>query len=512
MDTIAQFFSNIWNGFSELPPSRRISLLATALATIAIIFGLTVWINQSEYKVLFSNLASDDAASIVTKLKEKKIPYKISDNGDSVSIPAGRVTEVRLELASTGLPQGSGVGFEIFDRKTLGATEFEQQLNYRRALQGELARTINSLDEIQQSRVHLALPKESLFVEEQKKPTASVTLKLKGGRVIRPDQIDGITHLVASSVEGLNPADVIVVDSKGNILSRKKDDSSLGQLSATQVEYRNNFEKGMVSQIQSMMERIVGQGKAVVRVSADLDFKVMEKTEELYDPDSPVIRSTQKQTEDVTPLPNATTGRGTESKLDEVINYEINRTVSKTVMPVGEVRKLSIAVLVDGKYTKDPKGEEIYQPRDKAELDKLDDLVKKSVGFSAARGDQVVVTDMPFRPSAEDELGPPLPWTKRVSEFAPYMKYVITLVVLFFLFLFVLRPIINLISDMGRGPQPKEDAPAHLQEAGELGEDGQPVAADYVPEETKILTEIDLIRQMAARDAKKFAEILRNWI
>jgi len=517
MDTIAQFFSNIRNGFFELPPSRRISLAATTLATITIILGLIVWTNQSEYKVLFSNLASEDAANIVVKLKEKKIPYKISDNGDSVSIPAARVTEVRLELASTGLPQGSGVGFEIFDRKTLGATEFEQQLNYRRALQGELARTINSLDEIQQSRVHLALPKDSLFVEEQKKPTASVTLKLKGGRVIRPDQIDGITHLIASSVEGLNPADVIVVDSKGNILSRKKDDSSLGQLSATQVEYRNNFEKSMVNQIQSMLERIVGQGKAVVRVSADLDFKVMERTEELYDPDSPVIRSTQKQTENITPLPDATTGRGTESKLDEVINYEINRTVSKIVMPVGEIRKLSIAVLVDGKYTKDSKGEEVYQPRDKAELDKLDDLVKKSVGFSAARGDQVVVTDMPFRPSSEDELGPPLPWTKRVSEFAPYMKYVITLVVLLFLFVFVLRPIINLISDMGRGQQPEAPAPQEAGEIGEfgeaggLGEDGQPMA-DHIPEKTKILTEIDLIRQMAARDAKKFAEILRNWI
>ena len=517
MDTIAQFFSNIRNGFFELPPSRRISLAATTLATITIILGLIVWTNQSEYKVLFSNLASEDAANIVVKLKEKKIPYKISDNGDSVSIPAARVTEVRLELASTGLPQGSGVGFEIFDRKTLGATEFEQQLNYRRALQGELARTINSLDEIQQSRVHLALPKDSLFVEEQKKPTASVTLKLKGGRVIRPDQIDGITHLIASSVEGLNPADVIVVDSKGNILSRKKDDSSLGQLSATQVEYRNNFEKSMVNQIQSMLERIVGQGKAVVRVSADLDFKVMERTEELYDPDSPIIRSTQKQTENITPLPDATTGRGTESKLDEVINYEINRTVSKIVMPVGEIRKLSIAVLVDGKYTKDSKGEEVYQPRDKAELDKLDDLVKKSVGFSAARGDQVVVTDMPFRPSSEDELGPPLPWTKRVSEFAPYMKYVITLVVLLFLFVFVLRPIINLISDMGRGQQPEAPAPQEAGEIGEfgeaggLGEDGQPMA-DHIPEKTKILTEIDMIRQMAARDAKKFAEILRNWI
>jgi len=509
MDTIVQFFSNIRNGFAELPASRKISLLATALATVAIVLGLVVWTAQPEYKVLFSNLASDDAANIVAKLKERKVPYKISDTGDAVSIPSDRVTEVRLELASAGLPQGSGVGFEIFDRKTLGATEFEQQLNYRRALQGELARTINGLDVIQQSRVHLALPKDSLFVEERKKPTASVTLRLKSGRVIRPDQIDGITHLVASSVEGLNPADVIVVDSKGNILSRKKDDSNLGQLTATQLEFRNNLEKNMAGEIQTMLEKIVGQGKAVVRVSADLDFKVMEKTEELYDPDSSVIRSTQKQTENITPLPNAVTGRGTESKLDEVINYEINRTISKTVMPVGEVRKLSIAVLVDGRYTKDPSGEEVYQPREKAELDKLDDLVKKSVGFSATRGDQVVVTDMPFRPSAEDELGPPLSWAEQVSEFAPYMKYVIILAVILFLFLFVLRPMIGLISDMGRKQQQLEEtiAPDSLQE----GEGGQPFT-DHVSEEARISSNIDMIRQMAATDAKKFAELLRNWI
>jgi flagellar M-ring protein FliF len=511
MDTITQFFSNVWNGFSELPPSRRVSLLATGLVTIAVILGLIVWANQSEYRVLFSNLASDDAANIVARLKDKKIPYKISDSGDSVSIPAERVTEVRLELASTGLPQGTGVGFEIFDRKTLGATEFEQQLNYRRALQGELARTINSLDEIQQARVHLALPKDSLFVEEQKKPTASVTLKLKSGRVIRPDQIDGIAHLIASSVEGLNPADVIVVDSKGNILSRKKDDSGLGQLTASQTEYRNNLEKSMVSQIQTMLEKIVGQGKAVVRVSADLDFKVMEQTEELYDPDSPVIRSTQKQTENITPLPNATTGRGSESKSDEVINYEINRTVSKTVMPVGEIRKLSIAVLVDGKYTKDDKGEEVYQEREKDELDKIVDLVRKSVGFSAARGDQVVVTNMPFRPSAEDEFGgSPLPWTERVSEFAPYIKYVIILAVILFLFLFVLKPMIGMMADMGRRQQPEQpsDQPAEAP----AGEDGGKPAADQIFEENKVLTDIDVVRQMAAADAKKFADVLRNWL
>ena len=271
MDTLPQFFANVWKGFSVLPPSRRLSILAVALATIAAIWGLVYWTNQTDYKVLFSNLSTEDASGIVAKLQEKKIPYELSGGGDTISVPSEKVTEIRLEMASLGLPQGGGVGFEIFDQKNLGATEFEQQLNYRRALQGELARTINSLDEIQQCRVHLALPKDSLFVEEQKKPTASVTLKLKSGRTLRPDQIEGIGHLVASSVEGLNPADVMVVDSRGNILSRKQDDSRLGKMTASQVEYQANIEKDMTNRIQTMLEKVVGQGKAVVRVAADLD-------------------------------------------------------------------------------------------------------------------------------------------------------------------------------------------------------------------------------------------------
>lgn len=382
-------------------------------------------------------------------------------------------------------------------------------MNYRRALQGELARTINSLEEIEQCRVHLALPKDSLFVEEQKKATASVTLKLKGGRTLRADQVEGIGHLVASSVEGLNPADVMVVDSKGNILSRVQDESRLGKMTASQVEYQNNVEKDMGNRIQTMLEKVVGQGKAVVRVAADLDFSVMEKTEEIYDPESPVIRSTQKQTEKSTPPAGATNAKSAEEKLDEVINYEINKTVNKTVMPVGEIQKLSIAVLVDGSYVKDKKGEEVYQPREKKELDSIEDLVRKSAGINATRGDQVVVSNMPFRASAGDELNTPIPWTERVSNFTPYIKYLFIVGIMIFLFLFVLKPMLGLVADLGRN----QAAAIRQMPEQSLELRGQQTAPMLMtPMEERTMTETDLTKQLADADAKKFAELLRNWI
>ncbi len=511
MDNISQLLTNLWKGFAVLSASRKLTLLMVVGVTIASIWGLVYWANQADYKVLFTNLSTEDASGIVAKLQEKKIPYELSGGGNTISVPSAKVTEVRLELASLGLPQGGGVGFEIFDQKNLGATEFEQQLNYRRALQGELARTINSLEEIEQCRVHLALPKDSLFVEEQKKTTASVTIKLKGGRTLRPDQVEGIGHLVASSVEGLNPADVMVVDGKGNILSRKQDDSRLGKMTASQVEYQNNIEKDMGNRIQTMLEKVVGQGKAVVRVAADLDFSVTEKTEEIYDPESPVIRSTQKQTEKSTPSAGATNPKSAEEKSDEVINYEINKTINKTVMPVGEVQKLSIAVLVDGTYVKDKKGEEVYQPRDKKDLDNIAELVRKSAGFNATRGDQVVVTNMPFRTAADDELNMSVPWTERVSNFTPYFKYLIILGVMVFLFLFVLKPMLGLVADLGRSQAAEVRQVAADQQSLELrGQAAAPMLMS--PLEERAMNETELTRQLADADAKKFAELLRNWI
>lgn len=495
------------------------ALLATGVLSIALIAGLVFWSNQVDYGIVYSGLSSEDAGAVVKRLQEKKIPYKISPSGDTVSAPADRVPELRMELASAGLPRGGHVGYEIFDQKSLGATEFEQQINYRRALQGELSRTINSLDEIQQSRVHIAIPKESLFIDQQKKPTASVTLKLKSGRALRQNQVDGVAYLIASSIEGMSPDDVLVVDSKGNILSRPPGEAGLGKLTTSQVEYQRNMERDLAGQIQSMLENVVGRGKAVVRVSADLDFRVTEKTEETYDPDSAVVRSTQKQTERNTGGAAAGTAAGAapagpeREKTDETINYEINRVVNKTVLPAGEIRKLSIAVVVDGVYTKNDKGEEAFQERPKKEIEQLEDLVRKSAGFNTTRGDQVAVTSMPFN-RAEADGGTSARWQDGLAPFLPFVRYIVIFAAVALVILFLVRPLLRgLLASMpaGRMESDSLSLPGASREIPGMSREGAP-SLPQARSDLSSLSNDAMVQQLAGADAKKFAELLRNWL
>jgi flagellar M-ring protein FliF len=528
MESLINYFSQIWKGFSTLELSKKLSVLAIAAIAVIGIGGMVFWTSQPEYRVLFSNLSTEDAGNIVSRLQEKKVPYKLSPAGDSILVPSDKISELRLELASSGLPQGGGVGFEIFDNKSLGATEFVQQLNYQRALQGELARTINGMDEIQQSRVHLVIPKKSLFVEDQKKATASVILKLKSGRTLRPPQVDGIVHLVASSVEGMNPSDVMVVDNSGKVLSKVQDESKLARMSNSQVEFQRNIEKDLTTRVQTMLEKVVGEGKVVVRATADLDFRITEKTEEKYDPEEPVVRSMQRQSQKsgtgaivaggqstISPVGGKQTGTtatkqgpGSE-RLDEVVNYEINKVVSKTVMPVGEIKKLSVAVLVDGLYVKNDKGVEEFQPRSKKELTDLEELVKKASGFDAKRGDQVIITNVPFNKGDFDAAsGGKDSWQEKIPVFYPVIKYLVMLAVLALVVLFVLQPLIKML--LGKAKMPFSVREGKPSQPGEL--EGVPSPLAIGDKSMMALTETDVVRQMANADTRRFAELLRLWL
>jgi flagellar M-ring protein FliF len=512
-----EILSRLWQNFNMLTPVRKMTVVASALISFAAIAAMVHFSGQMDYQTLYSNLSSEDAATIVGKLQEKKIPYKINPSGDAITVASDKIPELRMELAASGLPRGGNIGFEIFDQKSIGATEFEQKLNYRRAIQGELARTINSLEEIQQSRVHIAFAKDTLFIDQQQKSTASVTVKLKSGKSLRQNQIDGIGHLVASSVEGLRFEDVMVVDSKGNILSRGHDDTKLSQLSNSQMEYQRNVERNLTSQIQTMLENVVGKGKAVVRVAADLDFRITEKTEETYDPESPVVRSTQKQSDKTVAASSAAKVGATSSapgqekdKLDEVTNYEINKVVNKTVMPVGEIKKLSIAVVVDGIYTKNDKGLETYQERSKKEIDSLDDLVRKSAGFNAARGDQVILTSMSFSKQDLDASLSNIPWHERLTPFVPVAKYIALLAAIGLLFLFVIRPLMNGLMTSVARQEPRDTV--QLSGARQVSLGGDSMALLSGQAEGGGLTETELVKQLASTDAKRFAELLRNWV
>jgi len=508
----------IMQGFLNLPPARKLTIVGVVVLTAVCLGAMVYFSNQVDYGVLFSNLNSEDAAAMTTKLKEKKVPYQISADGRVISVPADKVSELRLEMAASGLPHGGGVGFEIFDNKVLGATEFEQQISYRRALQGELSRTINGLDEISSSRVHIALPKDSIFVDQQRKATASVTVKLKSGRSLRPQQVDGIVHLVASSIEGLNPNDVMVVDSKGNVLSKMPPDPRMPGLSGSQAEYQKNVERDMAGRIQSMLENVVGKGKASVQVTADLDFRVTEKTEEIYDAENPAIRSTQKEVDKSASKagdPKASTTGAEKEKSEETTNYEINKTVSKTIMPVGDVKKLSIAVLVDGTYVKDAKGAETYQDRPKKEVEMLEEIVRKSAGFNAQRGDQVIVTSMPFQKMEAGEMLS-APWTDKLAPFLPIVKYLLIAVVAFLAFVMIIKPMLKNVSTMARetGSAPGGMINVRVGDAGAEAMQGALPGGmgHHLLQAPATMTEADLAKQLADADAKKFAELLRNWL
>ncbi len=449
-----------------LPPAKRWLVFGIVALTVVSFALLITTANRIDYKPLFSNLGNEDAGEIMKKLKEQKVPSRISEDGKAILVPADRVYELRMALASEGLPQGSGVGFEIFDRKNFGMTEFVQKLNYQRALQGELSRTIGQIAGVEQARVHLALPEKSLFKDNDKQPTASVVLKMRSAGSLRENEVQGIIHLVASSVEGMDPDHITVIDSKGKMLSKPSLTDPASRLAATMLETENNLEKETEERLQSLLDRVVGPGKSAARVHVTLDYKNMEKYEERYDPQASAVRSEQRsEQKDSITLPSGVPGVQSNlgkspvpppvpsggSKNDETKNYEVSRSTSRTVEPAGALTNLSVAVLVDGRYEKTTtkKGAAAapkYVPRTPEELQKIEALVKSSVGFNAARGDQVTVANIPFQDvsgEAGDTGG--FPWWDApiLSSLVKYLCIALGFLAVIFL---VLRPMLNMLS------------------------------------------------------------------
>lgn len=472
--------------FSELPIGKRLTIMVVLAGAVAGLLAVTMWSQQPDMAVLFANLTQEDAGAIVEKLKETKVPYEVGAGGSSILVPSPQVHDLRLQLAGQGLPHGGGVGFELFDRTTVGMSEFVQKLNYRRALQGELARTISQMPEVERARVHLAVPERRLFSSEQDKTRASVVLSLRRGGALSKTQVQGIVHLVASSVEGLQPQNVTIVDGHGRLLSEAADDGPT-RLSGSQLEYQRSLEKDVESRIQTMLEHIVGAGKAVVRVSSVLDFRQVEMTEERFDPNGQVVRSEQRNqekssgssgmaggvpgvgsnvpTSQQAPSPSQNSSNNAQSK-NETLNYEISRTVSRIIEPIGTVKKLSVAVLVDGTYEAAKPADDAakeasaetkrkYIPRTDMEMKQIEEIVKKAMGYSAERQDQVEVVNVPFGFEAEDGPGATaeaaLP---TATVWAPYVRYGVGALLFGLILVFVVRPLLGTItaSASARGP------------------------------------------------------------
>ncbi|MFI5304724.1 MAG: flagellar basal-body MS-ring/collar protein FliF [Nitrospiria bacterium] len=530
-DTIQQLTQSLTsNGFM-----KKIGLLVFLIASLSGLVVVWLWAQKPEMEVLYSNLTSEDAGAIVAKLKEAHIPYTFSADGSAVLVPSDKVHELRIQMATQGIPQGGVIGFEIFDRTTIGTTEFVQKINYRRALEGELDRTIGQLSEVSRARVHLAVPEKTLFTERQEQPRASVVVSLRSGRNLSEGQIQGIVHLVSSSVESLAPQAVTVVDNHGRILSKNSDDSSKFQMSASQLDYQHSLEKKIEENIQSLLEKVVGPNKAIVRVSGLLDFRQVEKTEEKYDPDGQVVRSEQKTDEKqsgsstapgtsgvpgvlsntpakapATPNEGAKSNNSTQ-KQNDVTNYEISKTVSRIFEPSGAIKRLSVAVMVDGAYeiTKGDKGENSrkYIPRSEDEMKKLEELVKKAMGYSDERKDQVEVVNIPFEANAEVpvEESAPKETENKFAQYSPYIRYVLGGVVSLIVFFLVIRPVLK-----GLASPSQSEFPAVQMNTGQMAAVGE--AYQQQQQGLPGLPTREQVTQMAKQNPQLVAQVVKGWL
>ncbi len=514
----------------EWPLSRKIALVAVSCISIALFAVIIIQARTADYQLLYANLAEKDAASVVAWLKGERIDYQLKNNGKNIWISANNLYETRLNLASNGLPSGSGVGFEVFDKQSFALTDFVQKVNYTRALQGELARTITSLKPVEATRVHLALPEKRLFKNQQKDATASIIITLAKGSSLDKNQVQGIIHLVSGSVEGLSPEEVTVIDSFGKVLEGSVKPDEDQRFSVDMLVFQQELERRLESRAQDLLDKTMGLSQAMVRVTADLDFAKVEKTEELFDGEEPVIRSEQTSNEN-----NGSSGAGgipgvesnlqgnsmgqaggapPSSKSTRVTNYEISKTISKTVNPTGTIKNISVSVLLADKIipAKDEESQPTSETRTEKELLAIQTMVASALGLNTERGDIINVASMPFMTASDDQmLAEGMP-KNLLYEYLPLVKIgLLSLGALLFYFLLV-RPIIKTmkteVTDHNKTVTDLEQAVLDMKEAKEDARRGteDDTDEDIIPD--SVIT----LRNEVMNNHVPTAYIIKNWI
>jgi len=417
---------------ASLSLGQRIAILAAAAVVGAAIYGLSYWQTEKDFKPLYTNLGPEDAGAVVQRLKESATPFRLSEDGRTVLAPSARVAELRLSLAAAGLPRNGRIGFELFDRTSFGVTEFAEQVNYRRALEGELERSVMSLAAVELARVHLTFPKESVFLESRQPAKASVLVKLRLGARLSPANVSAISHLVASAVESLTPEAVSILDMQGNLLNRPRRQLAGEEnvSSEATLEYRQALERDLAAKIVNTLDPLLGADKFRVSVAADCDFSSGEQSEETFDPARSVMLASQK-TEEYTSGPTTGGTPGTASNLPrptsrpaagasglarqtESITYQSSRLVRRIRLPQGTLKRMSVAVVVDHDVTwsgSGPQTQRTVAPPSPEKLKAIHDLAAAAVGLSAERGDQLIVESLPFEStlnsSSPAPSGPP---------------------------------------------------------------------------------------------------------
>ena len=550
--------ANEW--LTRLRANPRIPLMVAGAAAVAIIVALVLWAKTPDYRVLFSNLSEKDGGAIVTQLTQMNVPYRFSDNGGAIMVPAENVYDLRLRLAGMGLPKGGAVGFELLDQEKFGISQFSEQVNYQRALEGELSRTIETLGPVKTSRVHLAMPKPSLFVREQKAPSASITVNLEPGRALDEGQITAIVHMVSSAVAGLPPENVTVVDQSGHLLTSS---GSAGRdLNDAQLKYAADVESRVQRRIEAIVGPIVGNGNVHAQVTAQIDFASKEQTEEQYrpnsDPSQTAVRSRQLNTNEQIgsglpggvpgalsnqPAPannapidtppgqnqpnngqannaqangqrtqtssaNNTVPRNTQH--DETTNYEVDRTIRHTKMNTGDVQRLSVAVVVNYRTLADGKP----LPLTADQMKQIENLTREAMGFSESRGDTLNVVNSPFTETLE--TGGQLPfWQQQtfIDQMLSAGRWLIVLIVAWLLWRKAVRPHLQRRTEEAKAVTEVASQQKEMEDAVEvrLTRDEQ---SQQRRTNQRLSAEVmsQRIREMSDNDPRVVALVIRQWM
>lgn len=505
----------------EWPTSRKIATGAVLLISIILFAVLIIKARTANQQLLYANLSLSDAGAVVARLKSEKIEYSLKNGGKDIWVASDKIYQTRLDLAANGLPSGGGVGFEVFDKQSFALTDYVQKVNHTRALQGELARTISSLAPVESTRVHLALPEKRLFKNQQKKGSASVIVTLVPNKSLDQKQVQGIVHLVAGSVTNLDAENVKVIDSSGVVLEVQQKADGANMLSVDMLTYQQEVEHRMEMRVQDLLDKTMGKDNAMVRISATLDFSKVEKTEELFDADEPVIRSEQINSEGAAVespggIPGVASNLQTNefgeeaisapiSKNSRTTNYEISKTVSRIINPVGTLTKLSVSVLVADKVSKgENQGPSIVVGRSPEELQAIENMVSTAIGLVPDRGDMISVTSMPFVDPGEELPPEQQPVTDLVYHYMPLIKYgLIGLGILLIYFLLV-RPIIKTM---------KGEVQQHYKTVEQLEQERrQAIEHEEVEPALPIDDAITSLRREVLQNQVPTAYILKNWI
>lgn len=524
---------------NQLNLQQIVGLVVGVAALFAVIAGAWMWGKTPDYRVLYSNLSDRDGGEIIESLQQMNILYKFADGGGALLVPSDQVHEARLKLASQGLPKGGNVGFELMENQRFGITQFAEQVNYQRALEGELARSVRSIGAVAAARVHLAIPKPSVFVKEQQQPSASVVLSLQGGRLLDSAQVSAIIHLISSSVSGMSAKNVTVVDQNGTLLSASHEGAGGNGLDASQLSYVRQIEQSYIQRIEVLLSPMLGANNIRAQVSADIDFSRIEQTSETYKPNQnpaeSVVRSQQTSEAmngsglsaggipgaltNQPPVPatapivadadKAGTSAASNTSLsnlqkESTVNYEVDRTIRHTVLPVGSIKRLSVAVVVNGnRRVTDARGKTVTLPLTDEEKEQINKLVREAMGYDQSRGDSLNVQVTAF--TEHHEVVEELPLWKQadmVGLAKDFLKYGMIAAVMLFVVFRIIKPAFSSLARM-QGNTGGFKAATEGEAAHE---------AAYTPSSPSYDQGLQTAREMAKQEPKIVASVIREWV